>query len=408
MWCGHHGALAGGGVTGTPRQFCAQLNRIPSTWATNETAHIGVGQREISDILTTEANTQVRMGVAGAWSRLRQTTAANTLTRDLTTTLRLGGVSQSLTVTVAASSTADVEDLTDSVTVAVNDLLGWRLSAASGGSGTNTPRWITSWFTPTGTYAGQFSGNIDGNLGTGLTRYFAVFGYSVASATEAEKQSMINVAGTISAIFVNVSANSRLDATTVALRVNGVDGPSVSIAAGATGIQGLSGTAAIAAGDLVGLKVVTGAGAGSFSPEVVGFVFTPTSGYGLPCGAHGDAIAVTTTTNFSGIMSSLNPAATTEADRQLAHGYSGVLSKLSVLVSVNSTAVGMTAKVRVNGADGNGAVATTAGATGWFTDASNTDTYGPTDLVNYQYSRGAGGGTLSIREISTVNAWTGA
>jgi hypothetical protein len=97
------------------------------------------------------------------------------------------------------------------------------------------------------------------------TRYFG-FGGSLSSSVETATQVILNKAGTINYLRVWAPTNTLDGATVVTLRVGAADKTlTLTINAGATGGFTDAHSVAIAAGDLVGLKVVTAGTVGTLS-----------------------------------------------------------------------------------------------------------------------------------------------
>lgn len=88
-------------------------------------------------------------------------------------------------------------------------------------------------------------------------------------------------------------------------------------------------------------------------------------------------------TGFVPMWGGMNGASTaTEAVAQV-HSAAGVWSQLSISITVSSTG-SSAATFRLNGSNGNQAVASSTGATGWFTDTTHTDATVEGDLVCFE------------------------
>lgn len=94
-------------------------------------------------------------------------------------------------------------------------------------------------------------------------------------------------------------------------------------------------------------------------------------------------------------------ASTSESARQIRWDSAGTFDKFEVLVVQNSINTGnSTARVRVNGANVNLTVSIAAGATGSFTDSSNSDTIAAGDLVSVSLVASGSSGTITPRAFN--------
>lgn len=117
-------------------------------------------------------------------------------------------------------------------------------------------------------------------------------------------------------------------------------------------------------------------------------------------GSRATGSVAASTTVFSPLGNCDMPQVTTEAPTQTTVRTAGIYSNLKTLVSSNDRA-GSTLRIRINGANGNSAVAITASTTGEFEDAVNTDTFAAGDEVSTALTTGATG-TSFIRQSQTV------
>jgi len=113
--------------TGIVSQGASTSNFIPLSGSVNPTP-----------VTTTEANAQVKARAAQIISKLFTNIKTNTRSDATTIDFRVGGASSALTVSIGASTTGIVEDLTHSVTLATTDLINFRI-LTGGGTGTITP-----------------------------------------------------------------------------------------------------------------------------------------------------------------------------------------------------------------------------------------------------------------------------
>lgn len=242
------------------------------------------------------------------------------------------------------------------------------------------------------------AGVADGNaLGAASTRYVALSGGQVTSATEADLQTLVRDTLTLDNLFVRITANATTATSTVRSRKNAANGAqSVSIGSGATGVfEDTTNSDSLVSGDLVNAQAVVGAG-GSLTYSIIGFQLTHTTDnvpLFVSTSAFTQANALTRYRTFSGYS---GPDAT-ESKAQLTMRVASTLSRLICYVSANSIVGGSTTfQTRINAANGAQSVSIGAGATGRFEDTVNTDAVLAGDEVNYTSVTGGTSGTLTI------------
>lgn len=252
-------------------------------------------------------------------------------------------------------------------------------------------------------------------VATSTTNYATMGGCGLGWAgSEAGRQQKRNTAGTLSNLYIRISANSITATTTYRVRKNTANGnQTVSVGSGATGeFQDVSNTDAITTGDLVAVSVVTGGTGTNITSTAAGWQFSATSDTAQCIGFNtSGAPAVSTTQRFMVLIGGTDGTlATTEAHAQYKFKSTGTLKALSLLVSANTTSTAATTAVsRINTANGNQTVSVGAGLTGQFQDLTNTDAISSGTLACAGISVAAGGtGTctynLSYCEFATTNS----
>jgi hypothetical protein len=86
---------------------------------------------------------------------------------------------------------------------------------------------------------------------------------------------------------------------------------------------------------------------------------------------------------------------TVESRAQITFRSAGTLSSMSIRVTANSATFSTTVRSRINSANGAQATSIGAGLTGYFSDATNTDTVHAGDAVNLSLVSGSGSGSLT-------------
>lgn len=117
-------------------------------------------------------------------------------------------------------------------------------------------------------------------------------------------------------------------------------------------------------------------------------------------------------TLFNEIGTSALFTQTTEARSQSPFPYAGIIAHASAYVLTNSRGSSATTmQLRKNTANGNSAVSCTASTTGYFTDATHSDSIAANDNCNWAQVTGSGSGTFQINSVtagftgSSVNGW---
>jgi hypothetical protein len=207
-------------------------------------------------------------------------------------------------------------------------------------------------------------------------------------ATPAERQHLVRVAGTYSKLSAYVSSNARTTDTIMGVNKNGSSGNgAVTITALTTGrFTDSTNSDTVVSGDLLCAYVTTGTGAAeSISLGSVATAF-------VSAGVQNDVFmgaldgsrtrAASATEHFDGLSGAVwEGSEIVEGQPAVTHLFAGTASRLRIHISANTYTGDAEHKLRINGADGNQHATITAGNTGWFEDASNTDAFTETDLV---------------------------
>lgn len=102
-------------------------------------------------------------------------------------------------------------------------------------------------------------------------------------------------------------------------------------------------------------------------------------------------------------------AMTTEANAQIQWYGTGTIKRIRIQLTVNTSTGNTLFRLRKNGANGNSLITIGAGATGFFEDTTNTDTWADGDLICFfldrtaESSTVAGIGADAIADVGTVN-----
>jgi hypothetical protein len=239
------------------------------------------------------------------------------------------------------------------------------------------------------------------------TRYVTITGILSNNATEANREVPIRAAGDFSKLFVNVTANDTSNTSTVTLRKSTADTAlTLSIGAGATGLfEDTSNSVSFAATDEADIKIVIPAEAGvhNITYSLIGTVFTPGSGtYLYWSSGAGQNVTADSTTVVVAFGNNPTFSTANEGNAEWPVQSSLTLRNLWAIVSANARTTNTVYRVRVNRADGNGAVTFGSGETGLKEDGSGTDSIVAGDEANASITSSTGGGTLTGQGVGIV------
>jgi len=361
-----------------------------------------------SDLATsTEAYVQTYMTEAGTWSGLSVYVRTANATGDMTFTVRVNGADTAVTVTIPATQTGLFQDLTNSVSVSVTDLVSIGVTMTAGTS-TSIPS-ITTLFTADSGDSVQYNMAFDaGSYSSGTSpRYFRTAGHLQGAPTvEASNQGLIQHNAHITSIGAYVSANARTTATTFVNRINGADGTNT-FSVGATTTGFFIDTAhsdALTAGDLINARYHWASGANSI--VVRNFQYTIISDNPREITFMGGSTIsknASTGTAWNFLAGALLNSGATESIGRSYPITPGVMSGFAVYASANTATQDITYQSRKNGANANEVVVVTASTTGWFQDTTNTDTFDNNDFSALNGSRSvAGSGATSMQNQSVL------
>jgi hypothetical protein len=217
------------------------------------------------------------------------------------------------------------------------------------------------------------------------------FGLNGGSSAEANLQFDVRVAGTFSKLGVKVNATG--SGRSMSFRKNGSAGSqSVSPTNTTAGWYEGTGTDTVAAGDLVSYG-----NAVSTTIFMLRNLFEAASNHVVllsSTSASGVNITSASATTYIGLQGNIS-ANNTEANRKHRLRVAGTVKGGHIYITANARTTTTTYRMRVNGANGNIAIAVGAGLTGLFEDTVNTDTVAAGDDLCWSLTTGAGTETLT-------------
>lgn len=366
----------------------SSLIGISANSTTGSTSDVYFGVQGAASNNIDRLRRQWKAGASFTVRNMRVYVSANT--RSATTNFRLqkNGISGSLNVAVGAGLTGWFEDVSNSDSIADNDLLNFALVAGTG-TGTCTFETIMATIdTTSGNYpimAYEWSATTAPGPSAGNTYYFTLSGAQAASllTAEANAKCKMRCTGTWGNIQILARSNSVSVSSTYRSRKNGANGnQSVSIPASTSGLfEDGTNTDTIADGDEINTQLVIPAGSGSFTADCGGSMFTATENATdlWTSNTNSNTRTSSTATEFFSLLGSGNRIAT-EANANVKFKFACTLSKLRLLVTASSGNV-TDFTVRKNGADTTLKISTIVSTTGWYEDASNTLSVAVDDLV---------------------------
>lgn len=225
--------------------------------------------------------------------------------------------------------------------------------------------------------------------------------YANLTATESSTQRRWPRASTFKNLLVYVSTNAAANTTTISFRIGGSSSSlTVPISAAATGwFEDASNSASVALNDDINFEILR-TDAGAVAIERIN-VSELSSDVSIVAGAwvnSAQGLGTASATRYissSGVAATINATETTNGIRSWI-ARAATASKMRINVTANARSTTTTFTSRVNGADGNQTIPITATSTGWFEDASNTDSLAAGDTFNYKIVTSTGLGTISF------------
>ena len=176
------------------------------------------------------------------------------------------------------------------------------------------------------------------------------------------------------------------------------------MAAGQGGVkEDTSNSIPFAVDDEMDWKIVTGAGTQTLTVQAYAIEYETTTNNGfITAGAQGTGADFTLTpslTRYNPVGGGL-VGSVAESDSQITARAAFSLSNLTVYVKSNTITANTTVRLRKNGANANQVITIDSGATGYFVDTTNTDTFTESDTLDYQIISGGTGTNITIGQLA--------
>ena len=241
----------------------------PSFDSATEFIPLGSGGQTVS----AEAETKFDFNSAGTLKNLFAYIPTNGRTTTSTFRSRKNAVDGVMSLSIAGSATGVFEDTVNTDSVAANDDLNYSLTNGTGGGILTTDALFSEFETTNSKFHSIVSSAGGITVNANLTRFWGwggnVYG---AETTESETRAELNIAATVSNLFIYISANSVTAASTFDVRQDAVStAVTISIGASTTGtFEDAVNSEALVAADLVNFRMATGATGTSLTIRVQG------------------------------------------------------------------------------------------------------------------------------------------
>lgn len=236
----------------------------------------------------------------------------------------------------------------------------------------------------------------------GATQYWWLANSSLlTSSTEAEREITYRTAGTLSKLYVRVTANSASASSTLTVRKNAADtAMTVTIGAAATGVfEDTSNTVTVAAGDELCYKTVSG-GTGTITFSIMSVVFDATTNCVSKMAMEGYGVSAASTTHFIHISGDRSGTTATESGQESTIKEAGTAKNAAIYVSANARTTDTTFTLRKNRVDTAIVLTVGSGVTGMIEDTSNSVAYAVDDELNWEITSGTGTETLTFQTLA--------
>ncbi len=339
-----------------------------------------------------ESEAQIIVRRAYTFSELFVRIVANLTISASVYRLRINGANGNQSVTIPAGTSGTFEDLVNTDILVAGDSINSQYVLGATAFVITTViayKVEADVFQPLiGTSDGLLSG-----VSFGATRFSGVIGAATAVVTEADVQYRVRFAATYRNLQFVSRSNTVDGASTVRLRINGVNGnQSITVPASTSGsFEDLINTDNISTNDLINFSIVTGGAAGTLSITILTEQIDAARILGQG-GVQGSDIGDGNSLFFP--MESEDGFNFIESQLQVRTAVNAIAKNYFVRITVNTLDGPSTATFRVNGADSTLAVIIPASTTGAFEDLTEEISLDVDDLINHRLVTGGSAGVL--------------
>lgn len=350
----------------------------------------------ITNLITSEANTQRTIRQAGTYSRFFTRVTANASNGATTIFFRKNTANGNQNVSYAAAETGVKQDLVNTDSVVAADVIN--VQAINAGVGNITITGSSSAFASTTNTVQAYGFNTASSATVAATTNYYTIGGNLSTLVQADNEIKIGTIGTFKNMGVRVITNT-IDVTgnsTFVFLKGGVAGAlTITFASAETGVkEDLVNTDAVIVDDLVCIRQTNTGVAGTIT-SVHSWVSLETTNRKTDYVSAANSTRIVAQTRFFAFIGT-SGASATESTSQFPAQVGATFSNLRGYVSANTWSANFTITLRKNTANGNSTVVFATTTTGWQHDLVNTDVVVNTDLVNMQHVTSAGAGSVTI------------
>lgn len=381
-----------------------QLATLPSLGMTQGSSPFtSGGMGRLSQNTVTASFFDIPFKKGGVVSNLWVRVVSNGVSATSTISSRVNGSAGNQSVPVTSGSTGDFTDSSNTDTLADGDTFSSQTTVGAGGTTFNPSLYSYKFAASADTVALlSNTANISGGAAS-TTYYFSLTGgFSSLITTEANVQTKMKHAGTLSHWYFWVQTNGRTTDTIYRSRINGSNGNLLVTVTGSStgGFSDTSNSDTYAVDDLVCISGTTGTGSGNVIAGQQIHNTTTDRTMTLAAGVSSLVINASVTAYFSSTGHLANVA--TEINTRGEIAFDATASKLEIYISANTVSATSNLRLRKNGANGNQNVSITASTSGWFDDPSNSDSLTAGDEFNYQLITGGSGTSLTVQMVAML------
>lgn len=381
-----------------------------TSYTTSSTNYYGClgnsnGNNFSSILNTTEANAELICRNAGTLRLLNAHVTTNSRTLSQTIAIRHNEATSALSISVSAATTGLFADTSDSVSLSAGDRFCVLVALNSDSGGFNAVSICVALNAAATTSAHYAAFGVMSDSSVSTTNYVPFCGCSnFLNTTESNAQIQAAISGTAHNLYMYVTANSRVNSSTVAFRVGAASkNQSLSISASTTGvIEDTSDSDSLTGGtSLFDGAITTGISAGTLTWSICGVIVdsgTPNASAIYSSNGNASAFTAAMSCQLIGRAGAITGASTTQ---QSASEFQAVASGIAILITANTDGSAESITFQKNGSNGNQAASVTANSTGWFSDTTNLDSIQATDL--WCAAGGApASGSISLRSMAML------
>ena len=236
----------------------------------------------------------------------------------------------------------------------------------------------------------------------GSTQYWWLANSSLSpSTTVAQRDVTWRTPGTISKLYVRITANSTSQSGVVVVRKNGVDSAlTLSVPAGTTGVfENTTDTVTVADGDELVYKTIS-FGTGTFTLSLISVIFDATTNIVARHSVEGYSVVENAATRYLPVSGDRSGTTGTESAVESTIKKACTAKNAFIYVHTNARVNDTTFTLRKNRVDTAIVLTVGAGVTGIVEDTSNSVAFSVDDEISWEITPGAGTESLSFHGLT--------